>query len=167
MFGTARNNHPTYSTLVEAMNNTREHAAYAERRGFRRGKSLAQPGQAIRWWAGAYYDEETGRGSFTLLDHGVGILNSVHVQPFRKLYIQRGLDESRLLEAVLGGLIRSRTGKRTRGKGLPHMRMLAELGRLANLTIVAGRAFGSVGEGRYVTLRSSFPGTLIHWELVP
>ena len=56
-----------FTMFMEATTNTVEHAS--------------NTGQPTRWVAGAYFDEERKVISFTVIDRGVGILNSVKFNP--------------------------------------------------------------------------------------
>jgi hypothetical protein len=152
--GVAQRNHSTYRVLIESMSNTQNHAA---------GKRSAKQS----WWATVYADLERKRVCYTFLDTGVGIFRSVRIGAIRRAFRFLGVvsDADILVEIFKGG-VQSRTGVPYRGKGLPSIYRLSELGRIQSLVIVSNEVYADVSAGHYRMLRSSFPGTLLYWEIL-
>jgi len=158
LFGEARASKGTYSSLIEAMSNTRDHAYSTAGNGSAKVKKG-------KWWMTAYYDDTTKRASFTFVDLGVGILKSVKLRRFRDFFRQAGLQRPGILRAVMRGDIQSRTGVPYRGKGLPRILQNATRGLISRLTIVANNVQGDVFKDDYKSLRRAFSGTLLYWEI--
>lgn len=148
---------PTYNILIESMANTFQHAGRTS--GWK------------TWWAAVYYDEREQKACFTVVDVGVGILDSPTLKQrvafgkskghFSGLWTTQG----EKLRDLLEGKIPSRTGERHRGRGLPSMYTAYKSGRISNLLVVSNRAFADAASGVFKQLRHDFRGTIIYWEV--
>lgn len=162
MYGETRTSPASYRVLVEAMQNTRDHAHF--------NASLMLGDERLlekeTWWAMVYADTMRKKICFAFLDVGVGIFKSARLKGWRKINrALRLLPDSDILRQILEGKLESRTGLDHRGKGLPSMNQLNISGEIEKLTIVTNAVFGNVSENEYRDLRSAFRGTLIYWEI--
>jgi hypothetical protein len=151
-----------YSTLIECMANTRNHASGRnDNKNMREGRRPPET-----WWATVYADAGRGKICFTFVDTGVGIFRSVCLSTVRKIYnLFGGRDDADILRDMLEGRVPSSTNLSYRGKGLPSMNRLALQNRLSSLVIVANDVYGNVSSRRFERLRASFHGTLVYWEI--
>lgn len=122
-----------YRTLIECMNNTRNHAA------------ADAAARHETWWATVFADIGPSIARYTFVDTGVGIFESVKIRGFFKRMNAMFRDESHLLRGILNGSIGSRTGLPFRGKGLPAIFELLQRGAIRRLVIVANNVFADVG----------------------
>ena len=153
---TERKHGPAYNVFTEAMANTFQHA------------SKSAPG-VERWWAAVYYDARRKAACFTAVDTGVGILRSFnfrqHAQAWRESPKLALPDQGEKLRVLLSGEIRSRTGDKHRGRGLPNIKRACDLDRITNLAILSNKALARVADEDYRELQREFRGTIIYWEL--
>ena len=150
--GRKQRRQPVQSALLECMSNTHDHAAPAsEREG---------------WWATAYYDENERKAFFTFVDLGVGIFRSRRVTLLQTVLKHLGaMRNVVLMEDILKGNVPSRTGFPFRGKGLPWIYKLSQMGHLRNLIVVSNDVFADVARDKYRSLDPPFGGTLLYWEI--
>jgi hypothetical protein len=150
-----------YSTLIECMANTRNHASG------RSDKNMPQKRKpAETWWATVYADTGRKKICFTFVDTGVGIFRSVRLGTVRKIYSLFGVkNDSDILRDMLQGKVPSSTSLSFRGKGLPYMNRLAQQKRISSLVIVANEVYANVSLGKFEMLRVQFHGTLVYWEI--
>lgn len=147
---------PAYNVSTEAMANTFQHA----------GKS----GRGVRHWRAALHCDEHRRAAcFTAVDTGVGILRSFNIRQRTQAWIESsklaGAHQGEKLRMLLSGEIRSRTGDRHRGRGLPNIRRACDEGRIVSLSILSSGALGRVAHDDCVELQCEFQGTIICWKL--
>jgi hypothetical protein len=151
--GVATKSRPAYRALIECMNNTRNHAS---------GRHDYQE----TWWATAYADVARNRACYTFLDTGVGIFRSVRIGKLRKLFKFAGIKtDADILSDILLGRVESSTGQPFRGKGLPAIYRLCQIGSIKSLVLVANDVYARVEAGEYRQMRTSFSGTLLYWEV--
>lgn len=154
-FGAKRQSHATraaYSTLIELMANTHNHAA---------GKRAERE----TWWATAYGDANRSRVCYSFLDTGIGIFRSVKVHWLRRAFRKIGVvGNPELLVQILKGQVESRTGLAYRGKGLPTVFRKSRSGDLKSLFIIANDVHADVSNDEYSSIDPPFPGTLLYWE---
>jgi hypothetical protein len=140
-----------FTMFMEATTNTVEH-----------GSTTSQP---MRWVAGAYYDKDRDVLSFTVIDRGVGILNSVKFQQdLKALWGRVAWDAGEKLRQLLLGNMRSRTKEPHRGLGLPGAFLAFKAGRITDLAIISNRGFAHARTGRFAELDTGFEGTIVYWE---
>ena len=140
------------SVVVEAMNNTENHAAS------RLGREL--------WWFSVYCDREAGVVQFCFFDNGVGIFESLEKkglwEDVKKLF---GLnDRPTFLQRVLAGKVPSSTGVPHRGKGLPNIAAVRRRNPFQRLIILSNSVLADVDQNDFRSLPVSFSGTLIYME---
>jgi hypothetical protein len=143
-----------YVTLTELMANTRQHADPRKHR-------------AKRWWVLILKDGRNKRAHFVFFDTGVGILNSVQTK-FEKFIAKLPFinNQPRLLQELLNGAFRSRTGLSYRGKGLPAIgEYLAKRKHFDNLRVITNRVSADVSANVSSELPEDFRGTLFSWEM--
>jgi hypothetical protein len=147
-----------YKVLVEAMNNTAQHAG--------------QPGREP-WWLCVSEGVEGGI-EVSFLDLGKGIVKTLPLtaqENIRQL-LGRGASDAELLHDVVSGrldLLLSRSGTRLpyRGNGFIEMDRAVREGYFRRLVIVANRAMVDMGEDcpRSLHAGAELSGTLIHLEV--
>lgn len=140
-----------FTMFMEATTNTVEHAS--------------RTNQPMRWIAGAYYDKERNVMSFTVIDRGVGILNSVKFQrALSALWGRVAWGSGEKLRQLLLGNMRSRTQEPHRGLGLPGAFAAFKANRIADLAIISNHGFAHARAKQYEELSTAFDGTIIYWE---
>jgi hypothetical protein len=141
-----------FTIFMEATINTIEHASNTNQR--------------ILWVAGAYFDEGKDVICYTVIDQGVGILNSVR---FRKdlgaLWGRVTWNAGEKLRQLLLGKMRSRTSEPHRGKGLPGAYEALKDNRIEDLAIITNTGFAHAGADRFLEVDGGFDGTIIYWEV--
>lgn len=137
--------------IVEAMNNTENHAA-----GGRKDQE--------RWWLSVCCEDDVAR--FCFFDNGVGIFESLKRDGFLDK-VKRVLGREDLpdfLRRVLAGEVESSTGLRYRGKGLPKIALARRRNQFRRLVICSNSVFADVDADDFRRLPVSFSGTLLYWE---
>jgi len=145
----------TYNTLIELMTNTRHHA---------------DPSKNKPWWLSVYHHEKAECVSFTFVDTGVGIFESVGptMEFYKKALSALGsYNNISFMKQLLEGNLRSSTKQPHRGKGIPSINQYAAEGVMQNLTIITNDVYAAVSRQDYHHLDEKFPGTLWYWELTP
>ena len=146
--------YPAYSSLIECMSNTHNHAT---------GKDETMGTE--RWYSAVYGDAERKRICCAFLDTGVGIFRSSGYKLVRRAFrLLKGEDDRDILKAILAGKEESRTGLPYRGKGLPGINGFVQRGEMKTLIIVANDVYANVSTNDFRLLRGNFPGTLLYWE---
>jgi hypothetical protein len=160
MTGERTDSEPAYCVILEAMQNTVDHAHVTPGRGF-------NPLKTETWWAMVYADTGRKRICFALLDTGVGIFKSAKVKKWRRAdrLIRKAADIS-ILKRMLQGGIESRTGLDYRGKGLPSMNRYCESGEIRDFLILSNAVLGKIEDQAFTALNYQFPGTMLYWEIV-
>lgn len=145
---------PLYDILIEIMQNTNNHA------GSVRGK--------YDWWLNVYKDPETNRTSYTFLDLGVGIFNSLPVKSYKRdflelLGLRSNLD---LVPKLFAGEIKSRTARPERGKGIPQVFECSQHSTFEKFILIANDVFADLKNYDYKLLKNQFDGTMFYWEII-
>lgn len=140
-----------YRILMECMANTNNHAA--------RGSGVCT------WYVHVYYDKKRNRCCFSFVDFGVGILNGLHRTISQRVYLAAMKDAGEVLSLAFTGFFKSITKQPHRGLGLQGIRDLAKLNRVERLVATANNGYVDVSNGRSMELNSSFPGTMLYWEV--
>lgn len=153
IFGEPRRLKGVYTTMIECMNNTFNHA--------RAGGG----GQQV-WWATVYCDMQKKVAFFNFLDLGIGILESINVRFGMSLLRFAGLiDNVEVFSDVLEGKIGSRTRLSYRGNGLPEIVKRFKRGQFENLIIISNDVYANLETNEYRLLPKPFQGTFFHWEI--
>jgi len=161
----------SYRILIEGMGNTLDHAKAAAVastifNGHVGSRNRALEHDSETWWAMAYADSSKGCVCFVFLDTGVGIFKSVKIKKLRKLFkVLRLESDTELMRELLLGELGSRTGLAYRGKGLPAIRELNDLGEVKELTLITNRVIADISANSYKQLDYTFHGTLLYWEI--
>ena len=136
-----------YTTLIECMANTKNHA-YEEEGG--------------KWWLMAQKVPEGVR--FIFLDNGVGIPKTV----IKKSKCQQ-LEPERCIEGALQGSLEidPKHQREGRGKGLPKIYEFATEGLIHELGIISGRGRFDCAKGASsLPNGSTFHGTMLFWSVL-
>jgi hypothetical protein len=125
ILGEPREAKGVYSTLIEIMGNTHEHAPGP-------GGTAGQES----WWMTASIDPATKRATFAFVDEGVGIFRSVRLQRARHLLRSLGLTSN---AAILRDMLRGEIEASSTGlQGLPVVALAIDFGVVTALS--AGRS---------------------------
>jgi hypothetical protein len=146
-----------YHVLMEAMNNTGDHATPA---------NLRRRGLAYKWWVSAYRAPGKKTAHFAFVDNGMGILASLNEQRERMSSPWSWPDSDAIvLKRVFDGQIPSSTFKPERGKGLPAIQRKVDLGLLRNMTVISNGAIGNLDTSTFRNVKYPFTGTVLTWEI--
>ena len=148
-----------YNAFIELMTNTVEHADEIE------GKQ--------KWWVTATKDEENEKVTFSFVDYGRGIINTLtnanqkrHKNIVEKLLVKWLGNEAMLLKEVMeGALTLSEKGGSQYGNGLNSIYQDMVDNQLNNLVIITNNVFADVSKSKYSRMNESFPGAFISWEI--
>jgi hypothetical protein len=139
--------------IIELMTNTKQHAYNDTKRKF----------TTTDWYVFARHDIESNSVRFIFLDTGEGIPSTVK-KTFRETLPIIGKSETSYIQSALEGeLLRTRTGKTYRGKGLPKIYSFYKEGIIKDLTIISN--YGYFGSKRSNDINQKLNGTLFYWEL--
>jgi anti-sigma regulatory factor (Ser/Thr protein kinase) len=141
-----------FAILVESMSNVVEHA-YAESVRFER-----------KWWAMAQCINGGNSVRLTVVDYGDGIAATMRRSlPERVIQAVGMMQDQNLVMSAMRGEVRSRTGKESRGRGLPKMLQAYLDGDIRELTIISSRAYikGATGQ----EMLSPLKGTIVSFSL--
>ena len=139
---------PIYTTIIELMKNTFQHA-YDTAPNFSR-----------RWWLIAVHLPESASVSFSFLDNGMGIPHTIKKKFFERLTS----NDSELIASTLRGEFRTRTQQVYRGNGLPSIFEHHQDGRIRNLKVLSNKGFVDCQTDNTDSLNRRFRGTLICWD---
>lgn len=141
---------PIYEILVECMANTNNHAGL-DKRGL------------YNWWLFVYMNPNNNVTSFTFLDLGVGIFESIPVKKFRIPLFKKHNYE--LVPDLLEGIISSRTKEKERGRGFPLIYEHSKDLNIKRFIIISNDVYSDIKNGDHKKLNISFDGTLLYWEI--
>ncbi len=151
-FGITKWNRELYSTIIELMTNTVQHA-YQENEIFKHA-----------WYI---YCEHTCNGiAISFIDIGEGIPHTIA----RKNLLEKvTLSDSDAILSAFNGEYRSETNMHNRGKGLPDIRKYIEQGAFENFRVLSdkGECSFDYTKGRFVATQHgrSVIGTVYTWEM--
>jgi anti-sigma regulatory factor (Ser/Thr protein kinase) len=136
-----------YATIMEAMNNVREHAYTGKRNQ--------------GWWLMALPEKDTDIIHFSFVDNGRGIPVTL-----RKKITEHVISKDCALirSAVMEN--RSETGIYYRGNGLPKLKKLVDNKMIKNLHIISRRGYYYIDENMVYTLPYRYYGTIIFWDFI-
>lgn len=148
--------------LLELMQNTNNHAV------------VGNKGQK-NWWLSVNHDKESNKVSFSFVDYGVGVFESLKSKPsdnkwygtFEKIKnrLKYGTNDEILKLLLNGDLHMTVTGQHYRGKGIPGMKQVLERNQISNLHVITNNAFADVENNSYKKLKNHFSGTFVYWEI--
>lgn len=107
---------------------------------------------------------------FTFLDTGLGIPKTALKKWNEKLFNK---SDSGIITSALNGELRTQTGSKYRGKGLPKIKECVDNNLLNNINIISNKAICSINYDHNnncsvinsIDLQHSLPGTIYYWEL--
>ena len=120
---------PIYTTIIELMKNTFQHA-YDTTTNFSR-----------RWWLIAVHLPESASVSFSFLDNGMGIPYTIKKKFSERLTSYIVDRDAELIASTLRGEFRTRTQRGYRGNGLPSIFEHHQNGRIRNLKVLSNKGF--------------------------
>lgn len=150
--------------LLELMQNTNNHA------------SPTAQGEK-HWWFSVEHDKARQRVTFTFVDLGVGVFESLDSKGrtskwygWRAQFFAffRQMDNAEIMREILVGSLHQTVTKQSfRGKGLPGIREVLERGGVSNLRVITNDVDADVSAEAYRQLKVPFGGTLVIWQLDP
>ena len=144
---------PLYDILIEIMQNTNNHA------GNIRGK--------YDWWLHVYNHTDSLKTSYTFLDLGVGIFNSLPVKSFKRDFLELlGLKSNLdLVPKLFAGEIKSRTARPERGKGIPQVYECSQDSIFEKFILISNDIYADLKTKENKIIKTQFEGTLFYWEI--
>jgi hypothetical protein len=144
---------PLYDILIEIMQNTNNHA------GDTRG--------VYDWWLHVYNHPDSFKTSYTFLDLGVGIFESLPVKSFKRDFLEllgfkSNLD---LVPKLFAGEIKSRTSRPERGKGIPQVFECSQNKVFETFILISNDVYADLKTKNYKLIKTPFEGTLFYWEI--
>ncbi|WP_179019563.1 hypothetical protein [Winogradskyella forsetii] len=145
---------PLYVILVEAMQNTNNHAS-------------AKVDIGYDWWLYRYEDKSRNIVHFTFLDIGVGVFKSLPVMNWvRRLTNSANFTSNLdLVDDLLEGRIRSRTLRKDRGKGIPQIYDQSKDKMFKDFYILSNDILINAKTDDKIKLDEEFQGTLYYWTM--
>lgn len=145
---------PLYNILIEIMQNTNNHA------GSTRGK--------YDWWLHVYTHPNSTKTSYTFLDLGVGIFESLPVKSYKRDFLEiLGLTSNiDLVPKLFAGEIKSRTSRPERGKGIPQVYECSNDPTFNKFILISNDIFADLKNGENKIIRTPFNGTMYYWEII-
>ena len=146
---------PLYDILIEVMQNTNNHA------GETRGK--------YDWWLNVYNHPDSSITSYTFLDLGSGIFESLPVRSFKKDFFElfgwKSDFNLELVPKLFAGEIKSRTAKPERGKGIPQVFGCSQDGTFKKFILISNDIYADLKNKSYKLINTQFDGTMYYWEI--
>ena len=144
---------PLYDILIEVMQNTNNHA------GNERG--------VYDWWLHVYNHPDSSKTSYTFLDLGVGIFESLPVRTFKRDVLELlGLTSNvDLVPKLFAGEIKSSTARPERGKGVPQVFECSQHSTFVKFILISNDIYADLKNQEYKLINTPFQGTLYYWEI--
>jgi hypothetical protein len=136
-----------FTTIMEAMNNVREHA-YGNRKN-------------QGWWLMALPETNAQIIHFSLVDNGKGIPETIRKRAMEQFFPR---DAELIRAAVLEN--RSETKLYYRGNGLPKLKTLIDKKMIKNLHIISKKGYYYMDEDEVFQLPFEYHGTIIFWDFI-
>jgi hypothetical protein len=157
-----------YTTLAELMLNTEYHAYDIDETNDDEGNDEEDEPNIIDNWYLFAVKLEKGV-AFYFFDNGKGIAKTARVKIIDKAYRLIGLEQTNILQSVLKGEFRSRTGIGHRGKGLPQINEFLTDNSIKLSVILTNKVF-SISDNnatipKYEKVKYNFRGSLFVWVL--
>lgn len=147
---------PLYDILIECMSNTNNHASL---------KSQTK----CNWWLYVYNDPISKNTSYSFLDLGVGIFDSIVVQGYLKQLFKGTIayKNIKIVDDLLTGKIQSRVDEdnEIRGKGIPQIVEHSSLDTFKSFYIITNDVKINLKTSISEQLDYNFSGTFLYWEL--
>jgi hypothetical protein len=155
LFGRRRKLTNVQRILSECISNTEEHASGES------GRSKEK-----MWWGTVFCEKRKGTAFFSLLDNGVGIIESLRSEWFGRLPIlARYPDNISLMKGVFDGKVLSSTNLSNRGNGLPAIYKARSRKQFGRLILITNNVYIDFDNNDFRILRNSFAGTFFYWEV--
>lgn len=148
-----------YGMLMDLMENTEAHA---------------DPNNAgsENWWLTIKVDIKNREAYFAFMDHGVGIIESLKTKPESNL-MKKWLETMKaslksnieIINSMLDGEHKSRTGLPNRGKGIPELKRSYSRNFIKNLVIITNDVYIDLDKSIDKRVNPSFSGTFINWKI--
>jgi anti-sigma regulatory factor (Ser/Thr protein kinase) len=138
-----------YATIMEAMNNVREHA-YEGRKN-------------QGWWLMALPEKDSELIHFSLADNGRGIPETIQKKGFEHFSLTS--KDADLIKAAVSEN-RSETKLFYRGNGLPKLKTLIDKKMIKNLHIISKKGYYYMDEDKAFQLPFVYHGTIIFWDFI-
>lgn len=155
-FGNEEPYEPLYNILIECMSNTNNHASL---------KST----EKCNWWLYVYNDPVSGNTSYSFLDLGVGIFDSVVVQGYLKQFLKGTIayKNIKIVDELLSGKIQSRVDEdnEIRGKGIPQIVEYSKTRTFKEFYIITNDVKINLKTSDREQLDYNFSGTFLYWEI--
>ncbi|MEZ4910278.1 MAG: hypothetical protein R2774_05400 [Saprospiraceae bacterium] len=147
---------PIYNIIIECMQNTNNHASLNLECKY-------------RWWLLSFFDDDDCSTSYTFLDLGVGIFDSLVVKDFinRNLHKFGIVSNEKLASLLLKGQIQSRIEKdnNIRGKGIKQILKYSKLELFESFFLVSNNIHINLKSEHITLLSENFSGTLYYWKI--
>jgi hypothetical protein len=153
LYGIRRTLKDVQRILGECIDNTTFHANPTKR--------LAE-----KWWGTVFYEEDINVAYFSILDNGIGIIESLKVNWIRDAgFLLKYKDNKELLLDIFQGGVLSSTGEANRGNGLPNIFRARERKQFSRLICLTNNVYIDFDNEDYRLLKNSFSGTFFYWEV--
>jgi len=155
-FGNDKPYEPLYDILIECMSNTNNHAS-------------SKRNEKCNWWLYVYNDPHSNNTSYSFLDLGVGIFDSVIVQNYLKNIFKGTMfyRNINVVDDLISGIIKSSAEEdnEIRGKGIPQIVEYSKLPVFKNFLIITNDVKIDLKTSHREQLDHNFSGTLLYWEI--
>jgi hypothetical protein len=155
-FGNEEPYEPLYDILIECMSNTNNHASL-------------KSSEKCNWWLYVYNEPDTKNTSYSFLDLGVGIFDSVVVQGYLKQLFKGTIayKNIKIVDELLAGRIQSRVDEdnEIRGKGIPQIVEYSKLRTFKEFYIITNDVKINLKTTEREQLNYNFSGTFLYWEI--
>lgn len=149
---------PLYDVLIECMSNTNNHAS-------------SKVSKKCNWWLYVYSDPSTKISSYSFLDLGVGIFESMIVRNYIRNIMKGNLlwKNITFVDDLLSGKIQSRIeeDREIRGKGIPQIVEYSRLDTFKKFVIITNDVKIDLKTFEREQLDCDFKGTFLYWEIQP
>lgn len=139
-----------YRSVIECMANTNNHAYSTNEND-------------SKWWLICKADKINNKVYLIFLDNGKGIPATMKTRVVETMTFTK--DAEYVSAALEGTVLRSRTGKPERGKGLPSLNKQFKTGYISDLCIISRKAHLNLAKNTEVNLEHRFFGTLLTWGI--
>lgn len=143
-----------YTTLIECMANTKNHAYHVASE------------KISKWWLIALYSKNDNSVKFTFLDNGHGIPKTVRKKVLERLI---SYEDNKLIESALkGNYLRTQTNQPWRGNGLPKIYNFSKEKQIEDLVVISNKGCINceADESKLLGGKRNLNGTLLSWSFV-
>ena len=118
-----------------------------------------------QWYLSVDHENRKDSVEFCFLDNGEGILKTVNLKFKDRIEQLVGNSSDILIKEAFEGTFGSRTRIPHRGRGLPAIRNVCELGVIRGLKVITNDVYLDFETGETETLERGFDGTFYYWVL--